>query len=138
VQVGTFRRAEGLSGFRSPQKALLGRPQLFLPLRNVLVACYPLVDLVRVGDVVPKRDRLTVTSAPPLGAWFRSPNGAAKAVVAALKPGVTPNRSGYDFWFVAGPVAGPAALITVEVMISYLNLAEEVAQLRRLLVQDCS
>lgn len=42
-----------------------------------------------------------MTSAPLPGAWFRSPSGAAKAVVAALKPGVTPNRSGYDFWFVA-------------------------------------
>ncbi|WP_433610529.1 hypothetical protein ACQP2P_41530 [Dactylosporangium sp. CA-139114] len=44
---------------------------------------------------------LTVTSTPLAGAWFRSPSGAAKAVVSALKPGVTPNRSGYDFWFVA-------------------------------------
>ncbi|GGJ75139.1 hypothetical protein GCM10010123_01370 [Pilimelia anulata] len=43
---------------------------------------------------------LTVTSPPLAGSWFRSPSGAAKAVVAALKPGVTPNRSGYDFWFV--------------------------------------
>ncbi|WP_329103976.1 hypothetical protein OG792_28350 [Micromonospora sp. NBC_01699] len=43
---------------------------------------------------------LTVTSAPLPGKWFRSPSGAAKAVVAALKPDVTPNRSGYDFWFV--------------------------------------
>lgn len=43
---------------------------------------------------------LTVTSSPLAGTWFRSPSGAAKAVVAALKPGVTPNRSGYDFWFV--------------------------------------
>jgi hypothetical protein len=43
---------------------------------------------------------LTVTSAPLQGKWFRSPSGAAKAVVASLKPGVTPNRSGYDFWFV--------------------------------------
>jgi len=43
---------------------------------------------------------LTVKSAPLPGKWFRSPSGAAKAVVAALKPGVTPNRSGYDFWFV--------------------------------------
>jgi hypothetical protein len=44
---------------------------------------------------------LTVTSPPLPGKWFRSPSGAAKAVVASLKPGVTPNRSGYDFWFVA-------------------------------------
>jgi hypothetical protein len=43
---------------------------------------------------------LTVSSAPLQGKWFRSPSGAAKAVVATLKPGVTPNRSGYDFWFV--------------------------------------
>jgi hypothetical protein len=43
---------------------------------------------------------LTINSVPLAGTWFRSPSGAAKAVVAALKPGVTPNRSGYDFWFV--------------------------------------
>ena len=43
---------------------------------------------------------LTMNSAPLPGKWFRSPSGAAKAVVATLKPGVTPNRSGYDFWFV--------------------------------------
>lgn len=43
---------------------------------------------------------LTVTSDPLAGKWFQTPSGAAKAVVAAIKPGVTPNRSGYDFWFV--------------------------------------
>lgn len=52
------------------------------------------------GEFDPTTAGLTVTSAPLPGKWFRSPSGAAKAVVAALKPGVTPNRSGYDFWFV--------------------------------------
>lgn len=53
------------------------------------------------GEFDPATAGLTVTSAPLPGTWFRSPSGAAKAVVAALKPGVTPNRSGYDFWFVS-------------------------------------
>ena len=52
------------------------------------------------GEFDPATASLTVTSAPLPGKWFRSPSGAAKAVVAAIKPGVTPNRSGYDFWFV--------------------------------------
>jgi hypothetical protein len=52
------------------------------------------------GVFDPDTGGLTVTSAPLQGKWFRSPSGAAKAVVASLKPGVTPNRSGYDFWFV--------------------------------------
>ena len=52
------------------------------------------------GEFDPGTASLTVTSAPLPGKWFRSPSGAAKAVVAAIKPGVTPNRSGYDFWFV--------------------------------------
>ena len=52
------------------------------------------------GVFDPDTGGLTVTSAPLQGKWFRSPSGAAKAVVANLKPGVTPNRSGYDFWFV--------------------------------------
>jgi hypothetical protein len=53
------------------------------------------------GEFDPTTASLTVTSAPLPATWFRSPSGAAKAVVAALKPGVTPNRSGYDFWFVS-------------------------------------
>jgi hypothetical protein len=53
-------------------------------------------------SLIARTGGLTVTSAPLSGTWFRSPSGAAKAVVAALKPGVTPNPSGYDFWFVAG------------------------------------
>jgi hypothetical protein len=52
------------------------------------------------GEFDPATASLTVTSAPLPGKWFRSPSGAAKAIVAAIKPGVTPNRSGYDFWFV--------------------------------------
>jgi hypothetical protein len=53
------------------------------------------------GVFNPRTGGLTVTSEPLAATWHRSPSGAAKAVVATLNPGVTPNRSGYDFWFVA-------------------------------------
>ncbi|GIE33910.1 hypothetical protein Ait01nite_069550 [Actinoplanes italicus] len=48
----------------------------------------------------PETSSLTITSGPLSGKWFRSPSGAAKAVVEVLNPGVSPNRSGFDFWFV--------------------------------------
>ncbi|MFF5084216.1 hypothetical protein ACFY36_44825 [Actinoplanes sp. NPDC000266] len=53
------------------------------------------------GEFDPATASLTVISDPTPGKWYRSPSGAAKAVVSAIKPGVTPNRSGYDFWFVS-------------------------------------
>jgi hypothetical protein len=65
------------------------------------------------GEFDPATAGLTVTSAPLPGKWFRSPSGAAKAVVAALKPGVTPNRSGYDFWFVTSTGKTLASIRTV-------------------------
>lgn len=65
------------------------------------VAVYATYQGQRIeGEFDPATAGLTVTSAPFAGKWFGSPSGAAKAVVAAIKPGVTPNRSGYDFWFV--------------------------------------
>ncbi|MFG1921741.1 hypothetical protein [Cryptosporangium sp. NPDC048952] len=66
------------------------------------VAIYATYQGERVeGLFDPATAGLTVTSGALAGTWFGSPSGAAKAVVANLKPGVTPNRSGYDFWFVA-------------------------------------
>jgi hypothetical protein len=52
------------------------------------------------GNYDPKSNSLTVTSGALAGQPFNTPSGAAKAVVAGIKPGVTPNRSGFDFWFV--------------------------------------
>ena len=52
------------------------------------------------GSYDPMSNSLTVTSGTLAGQPFNTPSGAANAVVASIKPGVTPNRSGFDFWFV--------------------------------------
>jgi hypothetical protein len=41
---------------------------------------------------------LTVTTGPLAGKTFSKPSGAAVALVAALRPGVHPNRNGWSFW----------------------------------------
>ncbi len=41
---------------------------------------------------------LTITSGPLAGKTFSKPSGAAVALVAALRPGVHPNRNGWSFW----------------------------------------
>ncbi|MFG1921061.1 hypothetical protein [Cryptosporangium sp. NPDC048952] len=52
------------------------------------------------GTYDPMSNSLTVTSGALAGERFNTPSGAAKAAVAGIKPGVAPNRSGFDFWFV--------------------------------------
>ena len=52
------------------------------------------------GVYDPLSNTLTVTSGALASQTFNTPSGAAKAIVASIKPGVTPNRSGFDFWFV--------------------------------------
>ncbi|MEU5370250.1 hypothetical protein ABZ362_14915, partial [Streptomyces sp. NPDC005951] len=42
--------------------------------------------------------RIDVTSGPLTGQSFKSPTGAARAVVEHYKPGVNPNRNGWSFW----------------------------------------
>jgi hypothetical protein len=42
--------------------------------------------------------RIDITSGPLAGRSFKSPTGAARAVVAHFKPGVNPNRNGWSFW----------------------------------------
>lgn len=41
---------------------------------------------------------LTITSGSLAGKTFSKPSGAAVALVAALRPGVHPNRNGWSFW----------------------------------------
>jgi negative regulator of replication initiation len=41
---------------------------------------------------------LTITTGPLAGKTFSKPSGAAVALVAALRPGVHPNRNGWSFW----------------------------------------
>lgn len=42
--------------------------------------------------------RVDVTSGPLAGRSFKTPTGAARAVVAHYKPGISPNRNGWSFW----------------------------------------
>jgi len=55
----------------------------------------------RVDGIYDRADRsLTITSGPGAGTRFGSPSAAAVAVVAAVNPGVNPNRNGWGFWVV--------------------------------------
>jgi hypothetical protein len=42
--------------------------------------------------------RVDVTSGPLSGRSFKTPTGAARAVVSHYKPDVSPNRNGWSFW----------------------------------------
>lgn len=42
--------------------------------------------------------RIDVASGPLAGLSFKTPTGAARAVVAHYKPGISPNRNGWSFW----------------------------------------
>ncbi|WP_199836206.1 hypothetical protein [Streptomyces sp. NRRL F-4489] len=42
--------------------------------------------------------RIDITSGPLAGQSFKTPTGAARAVMAPYKPGVPPNRNGWSFW----------------------------------------
>lgn len=42
--------------------------------------------------------RIDVTSGPLASRSFKTPTGAARAVVAHYKPDVSPNRNGWSFW----------------------------------------
>ncbi|WP_370943971.1 DUF4357 domain-containing protein [Amycolatopsis sp. cg5] len=44
-------------------------------------------------------ERVDVTTGELAGQSFKSPSGAACAVVAALNPDIAPNRNGWTFWF---------------------------------------
>lgn len=43
--------------------------------------------------------RIDITSGPLAGSQFKSPSAAAIALVSHHKPGVSPNRNGWSFWY---------------------------------------
>jgi hypothetical protein len=53
------------------------------------------------GEFDATSGRMTITSGPLRGQHFKSPSGAAMAVVRALNPSVHPNRNGWTFWTVS-------------------------------------
>lgn len=50
--------------------------------------------------------RIDITSGPLAGQSFKTPTGAARAVVAYYKPDVNPNRNGWSFWLLADGSGG--------------------------------
>jgi hypothetical protein len=50
------------------------------------------------GRYDPATGTLTITTGALAGRTYKSPSGAAVALVAALKPTVHPNRNGWWFW----------------------------------------
>lgn len=50
------------------------------------------------GRYDPRTTRIDIMSGPLTGQSFKTPTGAARAVVAHYKPGVSPNRNGWSFW----------------------------------------
>ncbi|MDX3849148.1 hypothetical protein [Streptomyces sp. AK02-01A] len=62
------------------------------------VAVHAIYDGVRVpGLFDPTTQALTITEGPASGS-YRTPSGAAGAVLQALNPHVKPNRNGWGFW----------------------------------------
>jgi hypothetical protein len=53
------------------------------------------------GRFFPISGRLEILSGPCSGRSFKSPSGAAIAVVQAVNPTVNPNRNGWSFWIVS-------------------------------------
>jgi hypothetical protein len=45
-----------------------------------------------------KTSRIDITSGPLMRQSFKSPTGAARAVIAHYKPSVSPHRNGWSFW----------------------------------------
>ncbi|MFG3095581.1 hypothetical protein [Streptomyces sp. NPDC048202] len=64
------------------------------------VSVHALYGGIRVEGVYdPSTQTLTVTDGPGAG-HYRSPSGAASAVLQAVNPLVKPNRNGWSFWTV--------------------------------------
>lgn len=49
----------------------------------------------------PRTDRVQFVEGPLAGQSFKSPSGAAVAVIKHYKPDVDPNRNGWSFWIVS-------------------------------------
>ncbi|WP_059007039.1 hypothetical protein [Streptomyces specialis] len=64
------------------------------------VAVHAIYNGHRVSGLYdPATESLTITAGPATG-HYKSPSGAASAVLQALKPHVKPNRNGWSFWTV--------------------------------------
>ncbi|MBL1081991.1 hypothetical protein JK359_08330 [Streptomyces actinomycinicus] len=64
------------------------------------VAVHALYDGVRIeGEYHPVTHALAINAGPAAGN-YRTPSGAATAVLQALNPQVKPNRNGWSFWIV--------------------------------------
>ena len=50
------------------------------------------------GRYDPQTSRIDITSGPLSGRSFKTPTGAARAVIAHYKPKVSPHRNGWLFW----------------------------------------
>lgn len=50
------------------------------------------------GRYHPETEKVVITSEPLAGLSFKSPSGAAIAVVRHYRPEVNPNRNGWSFW----------------------------------------
>lgn len=65
------------------------------------IAVHALYAGTRVdGTYDPKAKAVTITSGPLAGQRFKTPTGAARAVVGELRPEVSPHRNGWGFWIV--------------------------------------
>jgi hypothetical protein len=50
------------------------------------------------GSYAPETRRVDITSGPLQGTSYKTPTGAARAVVGHYKPKINPNRNGWSFW----------------------------------------
>ena len=71
------------------------------------------------GRYDPKTTRIDITAGPLAGRSFKTPTGAARAVVTQYKPGVSPNRNGWSFWMLddgsgRSPAEHPGDVVTNE------------------------
>lgn len=86
-------------------RSYAGQPAELPPRRDPWqpIALYGEYEGTRVeATYVPATRRVTVTSEPIAGEEFRSPSGAARAVIAALNPARTASQSnGWRFWHIA-------------------------------------
>jgi hypothetical protein len=53
------------------------------------------------GIYDPITTRIDITSGPLAKRSYKTPTGAARAVVAHYKPGISPNRNGWTFWILS-------------------------------------
>jgi hypothetical protein len=53
------------------------------------------------GTYDPVTTRIDITSGPLAGRSFKTPTGAARAVVAQYNPEVSPSRNGWTFWILS-------------------------------------